>query len=362
MRKGLILFALILFIAFTFTGCENNNINDVVDETYDVTMVEVSGTNTINIPEDGVDAVKIAYTAKIKDQYGNEMIDEIVSWSVVNVDGNDVNNFVSIDTDGVITVSNEATAKQDSFKVVATSETNTDIKGQMIVSLESIQSGDPVNLGTAGNYVILSHAGITNDPISDITGDIGVSPIDSTAITGFSLTMDSSNEFATSDQITGKVYAADYSSPTSVNLTTAVSDKGTAYTDAAGRAADYTELYSGDISGKTLEPGVYKWGTGVSINGDVSLCGTATDVWIFQISGQLTQAANTNVILTGNAQAENVFWQVSETVSLETGAHFEGIILGWNDITLGTGVSVNGRLFALNENVTLLQNTITEPQ
>ncbi len=353
---------MVLFIGLVLIGC-GNGVNDVVEESYEVTMIGVSGAETINIPETGAGPVTVPYTAKVKDQYGNEMTDEGVTWSVEDVEGNDVsNNFVTIDTNGVISVTSEATAQQDSFTVVATSETNTDISGQLIVSLESIQPGDPVNLGTAGDYVILSYAGITNEPTSAITGDIGVSPIDSTAITGFSLTMDASNEFATSAQITGNVYAADYAAPTPSKLTTAVGDKGTAYTDAAGRAAGHNELGSGDISGLTLAPGVYKWSTGVSINGDVTLDGTATDVWIFQISGQLTQAANTSIILTGEAQAQNIFWQVAETVSIGTGAHFEGIVLGWNDITLGTGASVNGRLFSLNENVTLLQNTITESQ
>src|ERR1700690_2410427 len=46
----------------------------------------------------------------------------------------------------------------------------------------------PVNLGTAGNYVILAKSGISTVPTSAITGDIGVSPISATAITGFALT------------------------------------------------------------------------------------------------------------------------------------------------------------------------------
>jgi len=53
-----------------------------------------------------------------------------------------------------------------------------------------------------------------------------------------------------------------------------------AYTDAAGRAANYTELYTGDISGRTLTPGVYKWGTGVLINADVTLNGGVKLLWI----------------------------------------------------------------------------------
>jgi hypothetical protein len=218
----------------------------------------------------------------------------------------------------------------------------------------------PVNLGTAGNYAILAESGISTVPNSVITGDIGVSPIAATAITGFTLTQDATNAFSTSTQITGKAYAADYASPTSSNLTTAVGDMGTAYTDAAGRAVDYTELYTGDISGQTLTPGVYKWGTGVLINSDVTLNGGPNDVFIFQIAKGITQAANTRITLSGGAQAKNIFWQSCETVALGTGAHFEGIILGGTNITLGTNASINGRLLAQTA-VTLIMSTVVAP-
>jgi len=326
----------------------------------EVTTIDVIGAGTIKIPEEDTGTVTTPYTAIVRDQAGNVMVEE-VTWSVEDDDGSDVDGgYVTIDSDGVVTVKGGATAQQDSFKVVATSETDPGISGELTVNLEEIVSDEAVDLGTAGDYVILSYAGITNDLTSDITGDIGVSPL--TSITGFELTMDSSNVFATSDQVDGRVYASNYAVPTPANLTTAVGDKGTAYTDAAGRAADHTGLHAGDLSGETLVPGVYKWDTNVVINDDVTLDGAADDVWIFQISGQLTQAANTSIILDGDAQAKNIFWQVTETVSIGTEAHFEGIVLGWTNITLGTGASVNGRLFALNASVTLLGNIIKEPQ
>src|SRR5665647_2129021 len=105
----------------------------------------------------------------------------------------------------------------------------------------------PVNLGAAANYAILAKSGISTVPNSIITGNIGVSPIDSTAITGFSLIEDSTTTFSRSTQLVGQAYAPDYASPTPSNLTTAVSNMETAYTDAAGRAPGYTELYTGDI-------------------------------------------------------------------------------------------------------------------
>ena len=40
----------------------------------------------------------------------------------------------------------------------------------------------PVNLGTAGNFVILAKSGVSTVPNSVVTGDIGVSPITGTAI------------------------------------------------------------------------------------------------------------------------------------------------------------------------------------
>ena len=108
----------------------------------------------------------------------------------------------------------------------------------------------------------------------------------------------------------------------------------TAYTDAAGRPAKYTELFTGDLTGQTLTAGVYKWGTGVLINGDVTLNGGPNDVWIFQIAKGITMAAGAKVILSGGAQAKNIFWQVAQTVSIRTGAHFEGIILAKTNIAL----------------------------
>jgi molybdopterin-binding protein len=226
----------------------------------------------------------------------------------------------------------------------------------------SATPGATVNLGMAGNYVILAKSGISTATSSTITGDIGVSPIAATAITGFNLIADSSNQFSKSSQVTGSVYAADYTSPTLSILTTAVNDMLTAYTDTAGRAANYNELFSGDITGKTLAPGVYKWSTGVSINsGIVTLDGGANDVWIFQIAGGITQASATRINLTGGAQAKNVFWQAADTVAIGTGAHFEGTILAMTNISLGTNASINGRLLASTA-VTLDSSTVVVAQ
>ncbi len=218
----------------------------------------------------------------------------------------------------------------------------------------------PVALGTAGNYVILAKSGISNVPTSAITGDLGLSPAAHSYLTGWALVLDGSGVFATSAQVTGKVYASDYAPPTPSNLTTAVTDMMTAYTDAAGRAPDYTELGAGNIGGMTLPPATYKWSTGVLIPTNVTLNGGPNDVWIFQIAKGITMASAAKVILTGGALPKNIFWQSADVVAIGTTAHMEGVILSKTAITLNTGASANSRLLAQTA-VTLNSNVVTQP-
>ena len=220
--------------------------------------------------------------------------------------------------------------------------------------------GSPVSLGMAGNYAILAKSGISTVPTSAVTGDLGLSPAAAAFITGFSLTADSTNVFSTGPQVIGKIYASDYTPPTPSNLTTAIGDMQLAFVDAAGRAPGITELGAGTIGGMTLAPGVYKWGTGLLIPTDVTLSGTATDVWIFQIAQDLTLSSGSKIILVGGALPKNIFWQVSGLVDLGTTAHCEGVVLSQTAITLRTGASINGRLLAQTA-VNLDGNTVVQP-
>lgn len=224
----------------------------------------------------------------------------------------------------------------------------------------SAPAGSPVALGTAASYVILAESGISTVATSTITGNLGISPAAASYVTGFSLTADSTNVFATSAQVTGKVYASDYSAPTPSNLTTAVGDMGTAFTAAAGRAPDVTDLGAGAIGGMTLHAGVYKWGTGLLIPTNVTLSGSGTDVWVFQIAQDLTVSNGVEVVLAGGALPRNVFWQVSGSVSIGTTAKVEGTILCKTAIALKTGASVTGRLLAQTA-VTIESSTVVAP-
>jgi hypothetical protein len=222
----------------------------------------------------------------------------------------------------------------------------------------------PVDLGSAGSFVILSKAGITDVSTSSIVGDIGTSPITGAAITA--------TDGNICDEVTGTIYTVDATGPAcrvvdATLLGAAVLDMGTAYTDAAGRAptgTNYIEVGAGNISGMTLAPGVYKWSTSVVINSNVTLSGGPNDVWIFQVAGNLNIAsdgsvpAGIKVILSGGARAANVFWQVAGATTLGTYSTFNGTILDKANIALQTHAVLNGRALAQTA-VTLQMNAIT---
>jgi len=212
-----------------------------------------------------------------------------------------------------------------------------------------------VNLGVAGDFVILSKTGITNVYKSTITGDIGSSPITGAAV------------LVSCAEVTGTIYTVDAAGPlpcrvtNATRLTTAVGDMQTAYTDAAGRSnPDFLNLGAGNIGGKTLTAGLYKFTSAVVIPTDITLTGSSTDVWIFQISGTLKMSSAVRITLAGGAQAKNIFWQTSGAVTLGTTSHFEGNILSQTGINLKTGASINGRMLAQTA-VTLQMNTVVKP-
>jgi len=212
----------------------------------------------------------------------------------------------------------------------------------------------PVNLRSAGSFVILSKTGITDVYASAVVGNVGTSPI-----TGAALLL-------ACDEVAGTMFAVDAAGPAcSVTapslLTTAIGDMQTAYTDAAGRVnPDTTELGAGNINDMTILPGLYKWSGTVQIPIVVTLSGGPNDVWIFQIAGDLTEGNGAQVILQGGAQAKNIFWQVAGQTTLGTTASFKGVVLCKTLIAMNTGAVMNGRALAQTA-VTLQMNAVTEP-
>jgi Ice-binding-like len=235
-----------------------------------------------------------------------------------------------------------------------------------------------VNLGKAANYAILAKTGVSTVPNSVVTGNVGLSPAARTFLTGWSLIGEPTDTSFGSAQVVapGRLFAADnVGGTTSVDLTTAVGDMQTAYTTANGLApaggglstacpTDGTTV--GALGGVNITPGVYTCTVPLSIAAglNVTLTGTATDVWVIRTTQGMTQAAGTQVILAGGAVAQNVFWVPAMTVSIGGSAggttKMAGVILAKTNIAIGTNATVNGRLLAQTA-VTLDQATITQP-
>lgn len=222
------------------------------------------------------------------------------------------------------------------------------------------QSLTPVNLRSDSNFAVLAGSLVSNVPTSAVTGNIGLSPAAGSNITGFGQT-----------EVTGTIYTVDAtgpagSVPAASMLTTAKGDLTTAYNDAANRTPVPTGTFlnpgSGNIGGMTLVPGLYKFTGGASITGsNVTLTGSATNVWIFQIASTFTVGNNIQVVLAGGALPANIFWQVGTSATFGTTSVIKGTVMADQSISLGTGARLDGRALARVAAVTLASNAVTRP-
>jgi len=220
-----------------------------------------------------------------------------------------------------------------------------------------------VDLGMAKNFAILAESAISTTGVTSVTGDMGISPLAASFITGFGLTLHSSGTYSTSSLVTGKIYAADYTSPTPSNLTTTVDNMHTAFTTANGLAPNYTEYLAGNLNNVTLPAGVYKYGTGLLLSNTITLDGGGVDcaAFVFQIAGDLTVASNVKIVLINGAKADNIFWVTAGAGAvIGTDVDFSGNILSKTLISLEARSTVKGRLLAQSA-VSLIGNTIVKP-
>lgn len=230
-----------------------------------------------------------------------------------------------------------------------------------------------VDLGLAEDFAILAGTPNITDAgnFSSIEGDVGLSPATAADIAPFC------------SQVTGTIFGVDAGyvgdgfditcfagNPPLSNKTlvdNAKLDLTTAYVDAAGRVPVTTIIT--ELGGATLTAGVYgsvsttfeiTAGAGpLILDGE----GDASSVFIFKMAMDgtgLIVGPGSEVQLTGEAQACNVFWQLN-TATIDTTAVFKGTILALNSITVANGANIEGRLLARNGNVTLINDTITIP-
>lgn len=230
-------------------------------------------------------------------------------------------------------------------------------------------------------------AGMTNEgTLTQINGDIGTIATATSTVTGFH---DTNGDIFTETgsnigAVNGTIYTCTTSTtgPTSVTVNAAYCDAATqarldavdAYNALAGMASD--GVLAGNLAGTTINPGVYTNASSVKIEGgDLTLdaLGDANAVFVFQIGSTLTvggpgAAFPQSIILTGGAQAKNVFWQVgtAATINAGGGGTMEGTIIAQSGVSFSTSgnvaiVTLNGRALSLVSSVTMTNTVINVP-
>jgi len=195
---------------------------------------------------------------------------------------------------------------------------------------------DPL-LNTAGNFAVLSGAGMTNTGPSWITGAIGAS---TAGITGFP------------PGTAGPRHIGDSA------YTTAETDLVGTFTRAAAEptTTDYSNV---NLGGLTLGPGVYNQSTAPTLTGTLTLSGGG--IYVFKIGSTLVTATGARVSLINGAQPCDIFWVVGSSATIAVSTTFVGNIMALAQIAMQTGATLNGRALARTAAVTLDTNRIIQP-
>ena len=205
-------------------------------------------------------------------------------------------------------------------------------------SLSAFAAVTPPSLGGAANYAVLGGTGVTCTA-STVTGNVGskvsVSQTPTCHISG-NITQGASAVGAWNNFVTAYTTLHGLTCPPANNLT------GT------------------PLGGMSPAPGVYCFDTTADLtSGTLTLSGSASDVWVFQVGTGITTRGPGQVVMAGGASACNVYWVIGSLATIDTGTKFQGNILAGTAVTFtGTGSSLMGRALAKAE-VTMTGTTIS---
>ena len=218
-----------------------------------------------------------------------------------------------------------------------------------------------VDLAGVARFGIIAGVGVSNQAGFSVINnlDVGIYPGVRSSVVGFPPAVVNN----------GAIYCADDLIPAGTNamLQQAKLDLVAAYDFAAAASTPAPQTVSGDLGGTTLAPGIYTTASTLLIqSGDVTLDaqGDQNAVWIFQIASALTTVggAGGNVILTGGAQAKNIYWQIGSSATIGDFTNFYGNVLALQSITMNSGAVATGRMLARNGAVVMSSgNTINKP-
>lgn len=271
------------------------------------------------------------FAATGRDAFGNA-IAVTPAWSIVNGGG-------VIDSTGLFTAGGVGGTFNNTVRASALGLSST-ATVTVFTSSPAPTPGSGPTLGAAASHGILAGSAVTcASAPGTINADASVWP--GSAITGFPPCT-----------ITGARHAADAFAQTAQN------DLTSTYNALDALACGTT--ITANLGGTTLAAGVYCSTSQVQVTGPVTLTGPASAVFVIKAASSLTTAGS--VILSGGAQAKNVYWLVGSSATLGQGSAWQGNVIAFTSITLNDNVTLTGRALARNGAVTLGTNdTITLP-
>ena len=193
----------------------------------------------------------------------------------------------------------------------------------------------PIDLGSCAHFAIVAGATITSTGGGAIQGDLGLFPAGS--LVGFP-----------PSTYSGMFYNGD-----SIAAQAQLDLNGAFIAASPAQLPDGADV-GAELGGQTLVAGVYQSPSGAYdiTSVDLTLSGGPDDVWVFQMASTLTVGVGRQVVLTGGAQARNIFWQVGSSATLGISSVFKGNILAYASITMNASSSLDGRALAQTGAVT----------
>jgi Ice-binding-like len=216
----------------------------------------------------------------------------------------------------------------------------------VFAALPAAAQAAPVDLATAGPFVVLGGTTDTNVGPSVLNGDLGVSP--GTELEGFGLPAVVNGSTHATDEVAAKAQL----------------DLTTAYDVAAGQPVlPANDLSGTDLGERKLAPGTYRYNAAALLTGALTLDaeGDPNAEFVFQIGSQLTTESASSVLLVNGASPCNVYWQVGSSADIGTTTAFQGNLMALTSISLKNGATVLGRMLARNGQVSLINNVLTRP-
>lgn len=201
-----------------------------------------------------------------------------------------------------------------------------------------------------GNFAVLGSSTVTNTGSTTINGNLGVCSTPGTttctganAITGFP---------------PGLASGIDAGNATAFQALLAANSTFN-FLSAQSLGAS---LLSGTIGNLTLSPGIYVFSSTADLTGTLTLNGGSDAPFIFLVGSSLTTASSSSIVLTGGAEAGDIFWAVgtdgSGSATLGSSSTFIGNLIAQASVTMNNSATVCGSVTALTGAVTMDTNTI----